>query len=73
MTLFLAGLQKLRNWEVSVLSTAEPVTGIALAFLFLNESMSIQQLVGGTLVLSAFVALSWPRAHLNSRIKPDAG
>ncbi len=61
MTLFLAGLQKLKNWEVSVLSTAEPVTGIAIAFLFLHESLSLQQLLGGSLVLSAFVALAWPK------------
>jgi len=60
MTLFLSGLQKLRNWEVSVLSTAEPITGVAIAFLFLNETLSPQQILGGLLVLGAFVALSLP-------------
>jgi drug/metabolite transporter, DME family len=58
MTFFLAGLQKLKNWEVSVLSTAEPVTAIAIAFLFLNESLSLQQIIGGIMVLGAFIALS---------------
>jgi drug/metabolite transporter (DMT)-like permease len=61
MTLFLAGLQKLRNWEVSVLSTAEPATGIAIAFLLLGETLSLQQLLGASLVLGAFIALAWPR------------
>lgn len=69
MTLFLAGLQKLRNWEVSVLSTAEPVTGIAVAFVVLHESLSVQQLIGGALVLGAFVALALPKRMSFSRMK----
>jgi drug/metabolite transporter (DMT)-like permease len=51
MSLFLAGLQKLSNSEVSLLSTAEPVTGVALATLFWGESLTQAQWSGGALVI----------------------
>lgn len=60
MTLFLMGLQKLRSWEASVLSTAEPVTGVVLAFLLLGERLNVQQLGGAALVIGAFISLSIP-------------
>lgn len=60
MSLFLQGLQKLKNWEVSILSTAEPVTNITIAYLFLHERLSPAQLLGGGMVLVAFVAVSLP-------------
>lgn len=61
MSLFLAGLKKLKNWETSVLSTAEPVTGILLAVLLLGESLSPLQILGASAVLSAFIIVALPK------------
>lgn len=58
MGLFLAGLKKLKNWEVSVLSTSEPVSNILLAILFLGESFSVLQFFGAFGVLWAFVLVA---------------
>jgi drug/metabolite transporter (DMT)-like permease len=60
MSLFLAGLQKLKAWEVSILSTAEPVTSIALAAFFVGERLSMAQSVGAVFVLMAFVLVARP-------------
>jgi drug/metabolite transporter (DMT)-like permease len=51
MGLFLAALQKLTNGEVSLLSTAEPVTGVILAALVLGERPLPLQWLGGALVV----------------------
>ncbi len=60
MILFQAGLQKLRNWEVSILSLAEPVTGIVIAILFLDESLKPLQIVGAASVLGALAFVAVP-------------
>lgn len=60
MALFLAGLQKLRPWEVALLSTSEPVTGIFLASIFFAEHLSAQQIVGALGVLGGLVVVSLP-------------
>jgi drug/metabolite transporter (DMT)-like permease len=60
MALFMAGLQRLRPWEVSLLSTLEPVTGIALAAAFLGERLTPLQAGGGLLVLTGLVVVSLP-------------
>ncbi len=60
MSLFLAGLQKLKSWEVSILSTAEPVTGIGLAVLLMGERLTAMQGAGAALVLAAFLLVAWP-------------
>lgn len=59
MTLFQAGLQKLKSWEASILSTSEPLMGISLATLFFNESLAGTQIVGAALVLLAFILISY--------------
>lgn len=61
MSLFLAGLQKLSNAEVSVLSTAEPITGVLLATLLLGERMLAVQVAGGALILLGMVLTSLRR------------
>lgn len=58
MGLFLAGLKKLKNWEVSVLSTSEPVSNILLAIIFLGESFSVLQFLGAFGILWAFVLVA---------------
>lgn len=61
MSLFLAGLRHLKAWEVSILSTAEPLTGILLATCLLHEPFTKIQLVGACLVLLAFLWVSKPK------------
>jgi drug/metabolite transporter, DME family len=60
MSLFLAGLLKVKNWEASVLSMAEPITGVALGIVFLGERLKPLQWVGVACVLVALVIVSMP-------------
>lgn len=62
MSFFLSALQKLSSFEVSILSTAEPVTGIVLAMLFLGEKMQPLQVLGASMILGAmFLAAKVPK------------
>jgi drug/metabolite transporter, DME family len=58
MSLFLAGLQKLKNSEVSLLSTAEPITGVALATVFWGEALSAAQWLGGAFVIGGMLLVA---------------
>jgi drug/metabolite transporter (DMT)-like permease len=58
VSLFFAGLQRVGPTTASILSTAEPLTTVLLAFLAFGESLSALQLGGGTLVLGAVLLLS---------------
>lgn len=58
LVLFLAGLQHTGATQASLLSTAEPVVTILLAWLFLGESMSLLQIAGGGLILLAVLLIS---------------
>jgi len=58
VSLFFAGLKRVGPTTASILSTAEPVTTVVLAFLAFGESLGPVQLVGGALVLGAVVVLS---------------
>jgi drug/metabolite transporter (DMT)-like permease len=62
MGLFLAALQKLKNSEVSLLSTAEPVTGVILAAIFLGERLLPPQWVGGALIVAGMVLVGYSKA-----------
>ncbi|TCW32829.1 DMT family transporter [Gulbenkiania mobilis] len=57
ITLFLKGLEKVGATRASLISTAEPVVTIVLAWILLGEHLSGLQLAGGVLILVA-VALS---------------
>lgn len=59
MSLFISGLQKLKSWEVSVLSTLEPLTTIVIGALFLAEVLSFTQVLGCGVILGALVLLGW--------------
>lgn len=61
MSLFLASLQRLRSWEVSLLSTTEPLTGVLVAALFLGERLRSEQIVGGLLVLGCLIWINVPK------------
>lgn len=59
MSLFLAGLKRLKSWEASILSTTEPLAGILLASFFLGESLKPLQYFGGCLVITALIAIAF--------------
>ncbi|RZA08729.1 MAG: DMT family transporter [Proteobacteria bacterium] len=58
MGFFLSALQKISSAEVSILSAAEPVTGIALAVILLGENLSALQWLGGALVLAGMLLVA---------------
>lgn len=60
MWLFLSGLLKVQNWEASLLSMAEPITGVAIGVLVLGEKLAPLQWVGAGLVLTALAIVSLP-------------
>lgn len=60
MGLFLAGLQKLKPWEVSLLSMLEPVVGVTMATLVLGEPLGFMKIAGGLLVLGSLALVSLP-------------
>ncbi|HUS85078.1 MAG TPA: DMT family transporter [Anaerolineales bacterium] len=57
---FLAGMRRVGPTAASLLSTLEPVFTVVLALLFLHERLSLLQLLGGALVLSAVILLTLP-------------
>lgn len=58
IALFLAGLQKIGAARTSLVSTLEPVVTLALAALVLNEGLSLAQVLGGVLILSAVALIA---------------
>ncbi len=60
VSLFFAGLKRVGPTTASILSTAEPVTTVVLAFLAFGESLSPVQLGGGAFVVGAVLVLSVP-------------
>jgi drug/metabolite transporter (DMT)-like permease len=58
IVLFFAGLAHVGPTTASILSTAEPMTAVLLAFLVFGESLGVAQLAGGTLVLGGVLILS---------------
>jgi drug/metabolite transporter (DMT)-like permease len=51
--LFFAGLKRVGPTMAAILSTAEPVVTVVLAFLLFGEALGPMQLIGGLLVLAA--------------------
>jgi drug/metabolite transporter (DMT)-like permease len=58
ISLFFAGLSRVGPTTAAILSTAEPLTTVVLAFLVFGEVLTPVQLVGGVLVLGGVVVLS---------------
>ena len=58
ITLFFAGLRRVGPSTAAILSTLEPPTTVALAFLVFGESLTGIQLAGAALVLGAAVSLN---------------
>jgi drug/metabolite transporter (DMT)-like permease len=55
---FFAGLRRVGPSTASILSTAEPLTTVVLAFVVLDDRLAPAQLAGGALVLGAVVVLA---------------
>lgn len=55
---FFKGLEKLGAADASTLSTFEPLVTIGLAFLVLDEQVTVVQLAGGALILVAVIYLA---------------
>jgi drug/metabolite transporter (DMT)-like permease len=53
ISLFFAGLKRVGPTMAAILSTAEPVVTVVLAFLLFGEALGPMQLIGGLLVLAA--------------------
>lgn len=58
--LFFAGLQRVGSTGASILSTAEPVVTVALAFAVFGAGLGPAQLLGGLLVVAAVIVLRVP-------------
>jgi drug/metabolite transporter (DMT)-like permease len=58
VSLFFAGLRRVGPTTASILSTAEPVVTVLLAFLVFGELLGPLQLLGGALVLGAVLMLA---------------
>ena len=67
MALFLAALQKITNTETALLSTAEPLSGVLLASLFLGESFSPLQWMGGFLLISGMTVVALAKLEKGER------
>jgi drug/metabolite transporter (DMT)-like permease len=57
IALFFAGLRRVGPSTASILSTLEPLTTVALAFVVFGETLSAVQVTGAMLVLGAAIAL----------------
>jgi drug/metabolite transporter (DMT)-like permease len=74
IVLFFAGLRRVGPSMAAILSTLEPPTTVAFAFLVFGESLTAVQLAGAALVLSAVVVLqARPRPRPRPLSAPAAG
>ncbi len=55
--LVFAGLQRLGGVQTALLSIAEPVVSVALAFILLGESFTLQQWIGAALFLASVILI----------------
>ena len=59
---FLKGLQKIGASRASLISTAEPVFCLLLAFIVLRESLTLPELIGSVLVFASMLLAVYPRS-----------
>ena len=58
VTLFFAGLRRVGPTRASIISTAEPLTAVLLAFAIFGETMTLLQLTGAALVIAGVVRVA---------------
>jgi drug/metabolite transporter (DMT)-like permease len=61
VSLFFAGLNRVGPTRASIISTAEPVTAVLLAFAIFGETMAVLQLAGAALVIAGVLAVATQR------------
>ena len=72
--LYLKALERMEASRVSITSTLEPVIAGAIAFLFIGESMSPLQILGGILVIGGIILLQRsPTPELTHRPVQNGG
>jgi drug/metabolite transporter (DMT)-like permease len=71
VTLFFAGLRRVGPTRASIISTAEPVTAVLLAFAIFGETMTLLQLAGAALVLAGVLAVATPSRPVAQRLRPN--
>jgi len=57
--------------RAAIISSLEPVYGIVLAFVFLGEGLSWRIIVGGTIILTATIAVSFWKEKLPLSTPPS--
>ena len=58
-TLFIKGMKYIRAQTAAIISSLEPVYGIIIAFIFLNEIPSFRTILGGMIILLAAFSVTW--------------
>jgi drug/metabolite transporter (DMT)-like permease len=58
-TLFIGSLRRIKAQTAALISSLEPVYGMAAAALFLGERWAIRTVLGGAVILGATLAVSW--------------
>jgi drug/metabolite transporter (DMT)-like permease len=72
VSLFFAGLHRVGPTRASIISTAEPLTAVLLAFAIFGESMTLLQLAGGALVLGGVWWVSTPGRAGRTRVTRES-
>lgn len=67
LTFWFASLKTVKGWMVSALRSLGPLLGAPVAFLFLGETLSLIQLLGGAIVLTTSFLIA--KEHLDSAKK----
>jgi len=70
-TLFIKGMHFIQAQRAAIISSLEPVYGIVLAFVFLGEGLSWRIIVGGTIILTATIAVSFWKEKLPLSTPPS--
>ncbi len=63
-----AGMKRVGPSMLAVITTLEPVLAITMGIIFLNESLTIQKIIGATFVIGALVLLSVLDRHDEAQI-----
>lgn len=64
-TLFIKGMKYIRAQTAAIISSLEPVYGIVIAFIFLNEIPTLRTILGGVIILSAAFSVTWSGFRTN--------
>lgn len=65
---FYAGLQRISAVNASIVATFEPVVATSLGWLFFSEALSLVQILGGLLILSAVILIQLPAINYQTTI-----